>query len=193
MAAEIKASYFAGNIKALSVLGPEKEAEARRRLKTIVDASDALSRAAWVPVAWDVELTHVLHELGGIRGVRDANKRAMLLSLEGPLMGPLASAAVSMFGPSPRTFIRYISKAWQAGARGMGEMTVPTLGDDNAVVVHRHLPAEVRSDSVWLEGWCGVMEGLYAATRYTGSAFLSLVDDDDGGPAARYDLSWRKT
>jgi hypothetical protein len=122
MVAEIKASYFAGNIKALSVLGPENEAEARRRLQKIIDACEGISRVGWVPVTWDVELTHVLHDLGGIRGVREANKYSVQLSLQGPLIGPLANAAISMFGPSPKTLIRYVSKAWQASCRDMGQI-----------------------------------------------------------------------
>lgn len=182
---QIKASYFAGNIQALSVLGP-READARAHLESVLRGLESLSRLDWVPLSWDIEVTRVAEAMGGLAAVRALNKRAMLLSLEGPLIRPIVAGGVGLFGPTPRTFVRMLSHAWSAATRELGSITVANLNDDGGRVDFVGLPPAALSDAIWLEGFCGVIEGIYETTRHRGSATSPRVVDG----VASYDCEW---
>lgn len=187
--AEIKASYFAGNVQALDVLGPAGEREARQRLGRMLQGFDGLSRLDWVPLAWDIELTRVAVEVGGrLEFARLLNKRSLLLSLEGPLIRPFVQTGVALWGPSPRTFLRFIAKAWAAATRALGTIEVLTLDDDGGTVSFVDLPRECLYDALWLEGFCGVVEGICATTRHQGVVPSPHIVDG----RAVYPLRWTR-
>jgi hypothetical protein len=183
---QIKASYFAGSIRGLDAL-QEQESEARKRHARLNKGFDGLSTRDWVPLAWDLECTHVVAELAGMAAVRATNKRAMLLSLEGALVGPFLRTSVAIFGLSPRTFIRTLPRVWAAASKDLGSLEV-LLGEDGGCVAHVGLPPEVRDDPIWLEGFCGILEGILEATQCTGTVASPRVVNGD----ALYDLSWRR-
>lgn len=184
----IKASYFAGNIKALDALGKEGEAAARARLVTVLKGFDGLSRLDWVPLSSDVEMTRVIFEIGGLRGLRAVNKRSSLMAIEGPLVRPFVNAAVALIGPTPKGLLKFLPKAWQASTRGLGTIEMTGLGDGAGTIVFEDLPRQLLGDVPWLEGFCGVIEGIYETTRHTGTAPSPRVQDG----RVYYDVSWKK-
>jgi molybdopterin synthase sulfur carrier subunit len=163
---QIKASYFAGNLAAIGVSGSRAE-EVRARTAHIHDAFGKLSRVDWAPLAWDLELTDVAVDVGGLAAVRALNRHSMLQSVEGPRIRPLISAGVNVFGLNPGTFVRYLPRAWAAATRGLGVIEV-TLGTDRADLVFHGLPAAALAHGPWLDGFCGIIEGVNAATGFCG-------------------------
>lgn len=184
----IKASYFAGNLKGLDVLGADGERAARAKLTAILKGFDGLSRLDWVPLAWDIELTRVALEIGGLPAVRALNKRSMLLSLDGPLVRPFVSTAVSLFGPTPRSLFRFLPRAWAASTKDMGTIELPHLDEHSATLAFVGLPRAALGDAAWLDGFNGLIEGIYETTRHVGTAPAARVVDGQ----ALYDVSWKK-
>lgn len=178
----IKASYFQGNIDALSVLGP-REAEARERLRSIIDGARAASRADWLPMAWDYELTRVAHSLGGRDAVIELNRRSLLAAVEGPFLRPVVQGAFRLFGVSPQAVLKVVRNAWGAGTKDAGVMTATTTDTGGVVTL-----AEVVAESIWYEGLIGVLAGVFEITSHTGTSSLEIEPPS----TARLTCTWSK-
>ncbi len=181
----IKASYFAGSIEALSALGHEAASRIRETMADELRVHQTMSRADYVPLAWDVKMTHAIHDLGGAQAVRLVNRRAFMLSFEAPLLRPIFQAARTLFGFTPKAFMKLGTKGWQVGTRAMGEMVLVALDEQNALVEHRNLPAIVRDDAIWIESGCGLFEGMFEASAYEGRVTCRV----EGGVGV-YDIAW---
>lgn len=180
MGASIKASYFATTIAALDVLGPEKAALARERCSESIELLARVSRADWIPVEHDVVLSQVVFDLGGAQAVRDVNRVGFLSSLEGPLLRPLFNSAVSLFGLSPRSLLKLFQRGWDSGMREGGEMRL-IEGNNGATMLHDKYVAT----DVWREGFAGIIEGIYEATRHTGAVTMTTTRT-----CATYHCTW---
>ena len=178
----IKASYFQGNIDALSVLGAH-EAEARQRLQSIIKATVSASRADWLPMEWDYELTRVVNAIGGRDAVIELSRRSFLAAVEGPLLRPLVQGALRVFGVGPRAVLKLVSNAWGAGTKDAGVMTAVAT-DTGAVVRHTVIVAE----PIWHEAFIGVFAGAFEVTGYVGTTIVTLEPPS----AARFACSWSK-
>lgn len=182
---QIKASYFAGNLAAVDVLGSRAD-EVRARTAHIAAAAAALSRLDWAPLAWDLELTDVAVDVGGLAAVRALNRHSMLQSIEGPLIRPLITAGVNVFGLNPGTFVRYLPRAWAAATRHLGAIEV-VLGVNRADLVFVGLPPAALAHAPWLDGFCGILEGVYAATGFVGE----VAPPRSEGGRVHYAVAWQ--
>lgn len=187
MTPQTRASYFAGKVSALSVLGAREEL-ARSRLDVVLKGLAGLSRVDWIPVAWDIELSQVVAELGGLGAVRAVNAQAMLLSLDRPLIRPFVSVGVSLFGLSPGTLIRLLPRIWAGTTKDLGRIEVPELKDDAGRVAFLGVPPEATADAALLEGICGIFEGILQVSGCVGRVDSPKFIDD----AVCYDLSWHR-
>jgi hypothetical protein len=171
--ASIKASYFATTIAALDVLGPEKAAIARARCSESIELLARVSRADWIPVEHDVVLSQIVFDLGGVQAVRDVNRVGFLQSIEGPMLRPLFNSAVTIFGLTPRALLKLFQRGWDSGMREGGEVRLSTDQPMTATVLHDKYPAS----DVWREGLAGIVEGMYEATRHTGTVTMTTTRD----------------
>lgn len=183
---DIKASYFAGNVAGLAALGPNDEARARQQLSRVIAGFDGLSRLDWVPLRFDLELTRVVHDIGGLRAVRAVNRRSFLQGVEGPLLRPIANAAIALLGLSPRTFLRLLARGWTASTRNLGVIEVKSDSPTAAQLTFRGLPQEALDDALWLEGFCGVEEAIYELIGVRGEA----PSPARVGDLAVYQMTW---
>ncbi len=184
---EIKASYFAGTLASLEVLGPDAVAKARERLPHVFRGFDGLSRLGWVPLQWDLEVSRLVAEIGGLGAVRITNRQALLSAIDGPLLRPFVQTGVSLWGPSPRTFLRFIARVWQASTRDLGSIVVAGLDDHSATLSLVELPPAAL-DGVWLEGFCGLVEGIYETTHHHGQVPSPRVANGQ----AVFELTWSR-
>jgi hypothetical protein len=141
-----------------------------------------VSRADWIPVEHDVVLSTVVFDLGGARAVRDVNRAGFLLSLEGPLLRPLFNSAVTIFGLTPRALLKLFQRGWDSGMREGGEVRLLADTTTTATVVHDKY---VGSD-VWREGLAGIIEGMYEATKHTGTVTMTTTKT-----CATYHCAWK--
>ena len=178
----VKASLFQGNIDALSVLGP-KRAEAERRLAAIIEGTRQASRADWLPMAWDFELTRVVNDVGGRDAVIALNKRSILAASDGPFLRPVVQGAFRLFGVSPRAILKILSSAWASGTKDAGLMSVVAT-DSGAVISHTDIVAEL----IWHETFVGLIAGVYEITGHTGTTTVELEPPS----SARYICTWSK-
>jgi hypothetical protein len=178
----VKASLFRGNIDALTVLGP-MQAEAERRLASIIDGTRQASRADWLPMAWDYELTRVVNDIGGRDAVIALNKRSILAASDGPFLRPVVQGAFRLFGVTPRAILKILSSAWDSGTKDAGVMAVVAT-DTGAVITHSGIAA----DPVWCDGVVGIIEGIYEITGFDGTTTVALEPPS----AARYTCMWSK-
>lgn len=178
----IKASYFQGSIDALSVLG-SGEAEARERLRSIIEGTSTASRADWLPMEWDYELTRVVHVVGGRAAVLELSRRSFLAAVEGPLLRPVLQGALRVFGVSPRAILKVVSNAWGAGTKDAGVMTAVST-DTGATISHTGIVAE----PIWHEAFIGVFDGVFELTGYTGTTVVNLEPPS----TARFMCTWSR-
>ncbi len=186
----IKCSYFAGTLASLSVLGETHQAVARARVASIIKDVQQRLPNDWLPLHYDVELTNVVHELAGDAGVVQVNRAAFVLGLSAPLLKPIATAAVNLFGLSPRGLMRAAAAGWSAGTRHVGAIVVERSSDGEVIIVHRDLPSLVRRDRKWQVGFLGICEGVLEITKTVGKATTQHFDDGD--IAQRVRLTWSR-
>lgn len=182
----IKASHFAAELRALTVLGA-READARARLAPVLEEFAVYSRADWVPLAWDKELHHTLFDLGGVDAVHRLNRVTFLESTGGPLFGPLVGGALAVFGVTPRALMKVVPKGWGVASRNLGTFRVPVNDDGVTVVEHVDVPELVRGDDVWAEGQVGIFHGIY---EFVGHRCLSANLSRPSPTVQRYEFTW---
>jgi hypothetical protein len=182
----IKASHFAAEVKALSVLGA-REDEARRRLAPVLERFASLSRADWVPLARDVELTQTLFDLGGVAAVHQMNRVTFLDSAGGALLGPLFGGALSVFGVTPRAMLRVVAHGWVAGTRNLGAIQVPVNDDGVTILEHVDVPEILHGNNVWAEGQVGLFHGI---CEFVGHRCLHAMLSRPLPTVQRYEFTW---
>lgn len=182
----IKASHFAAEVRALSVLGA-REAEARIRLGPVLERFAALSRADWVPLEWDMELTQTLSDLGGVAAVHEVNRVTFLDSAGGPLLGPLFGGALSVFGVTPRAMLKVVAHGWVAGTRNLGAIKVPVNDDGVTVLDHVDVPDLLHGNVVWAEGQVGLFQGI---CEFVGHRCLAASLSRPSPSVQRYEFTW---
>lgn len=183
---EIKVSYLRGTLQALDALQPFHRRRAEERLARVITALEKHTRLEWAPIEWDIEISRVVVDIAGLAAIRAVNQRSMLLSIEGPLIRPFVTTGVALWGPSPSTFLRFIAKAWTAATRNVGALEVRGRAEGQAVLVFAGSPP-LCHDAAWLESNCGVVEGIYTATRHTGTVSSAVRHGDE----FHYEMRWR--
>jgi hypothetical protein len=182
----IKTSHFAAELKALSVLGL-REAEARARLAPVLDQFAALSRADWVPLAWDIELTQTAFDFGGAAAVHQVNRETFLASAGGPLLGPLFGGALSVFGVTPRAMLKVVAHGWVAGTHDLGAIRIPVNDDGVSALEHVDVPEVLHGNDAWAEGQVGLFQGI---CEFVGHRCLSVALSRPSSNVQRYDFTW---
>ncbi len=187
MGPEMRASYVQDNLGALALLGADVEARVLSAVPDAVTAIRAAARVDWLPLSVDVALTAAVADATGSAGVRDWSKRALLRATEGPLLRPILSAVVSIFGLTPASLLKRAPTAWNQIYRGCGALSVDLEGE-HRVALHVDGAAPLFFDHrEYIEGTCGTFSGVLALCKVDGAVEAAV---DPGARRITYTVTW---
>jgi hypothetical protein len=166
----MRASYLRENVKAVDdVLGRDAAGKIMARVQAATLATiEAASRLAWLPIAFDVELSAAVADVAGVDAVSRINRASFVKAAEGPLLRPILGAAIGILGLTPAAIAKFIPSGWKAATRDCGEIVVEKGGQNEVLVVHEGVPS-VMLDERYMAGFYGTLAGVLDVARKKGS------------------------
>lgn len=123
-------------MKALRASEPAFAQPVLERLGTdFISRADKVSSTEWVPLGVDVALSQALFDVHGDAGSHRMSRDSILLSLEGPLLGPLARTALKMYGRDPTRILGLVPRGHNLVYRDAGFATVRSRSDAQETVI----------------------------------------------------------
>jgi len=145
-----------------------------------VDAIDARSRLAWMPLEEDARFNEVVLNHHSVDGVVRMVKDATLRNFEGKLFGPMVQGAVRLFGRDPGRYLTWMPKGWSNVYRNAGRVVVDNDSERREVNVEFHdLPLAFFTPG-YPEGFIGAFGAFFVITGTDGEFELTRRDVDDG-------------
>lgn len=184
---QIRAGYLKANLSAVSGFGAPVESAVRAALPDIVEAVRRAEHADWLPFELNVRLVRELSKVAGPSGVRDWHRRAVFDAIQGPLLRPLWSAVVKLFGLTPAITLRRAPLGWELVYRDCGLLTVVPVG---ATEMQLRVEGACRAmlDNKELVEWlCG---GLEAAADLGGARGTVHAHIDRDARRVVFDVHW---
>lgn len=166
----IKASHLQANIESIDLLPASVVLEVKRRAAASIATGMALSRSHWAPLELDLDISNIIYDLVGAKGLRALNAEALRRSADGPLLRPIRDAARRILGVRPDAILRFVPQGWGAIFKDVGEaIWLPDADKRGGTVVVNNQPDVALNARAWPEGCAGAIDGLYAAVGATGS------------------------
>ena len=172
----MRASHLKENVASLRKLRPASVEAILARVPETVAAIENAARTEWLDIHHDVALTGAANAVLGLQGVRDFNRDALVVSLQGPLLNTLWRAAIALFGLKPSGLFRWAPQAWPQIYRDVGELSLDAAHHRLQL---KGMPLHVWESHAWLEGTAGAFEAVYALCSAPGG-----VDVERGVPGA---------
>jgi hypothetical protein len=150
---EIRAAQLKEDLAALDELGPERASRVRARLRpeTLTAIGEA-PRHEWSPMELYLELARAIANLLGDDVLRSWAARSVARATEAPLLAPILTAAVDLFGLTPAGLVRRTSVVWSAVFRNCGELRVLTCDRQQVTLELGPLPPSIRSTTLASRG-----------------------------------------
>jgi hypothetical protein len=133
-----------------------------------IETIEKASTSAWLPLELDLELNKAVLKVMDEEGVRDWGRRAMVRGFEGPVLRPIVSASVAVFGLKPGTWLGWAPRLWPSIYRNCGEFTVSESAPNGCTLTYTHVPPVIARSRGYLLGLCGACEGAIQLCKTTG-------------------------
>jgi len=187
---EIRASWTRRVLRMIDALPKRDVVECRSRIRA--DSLSRLENAApleWLPAEIHAQVIEVLRNHVGPERYRQLYTDMTLDGLNRPLFGPLARAAVSMFGRSAVGLERVFPRGWGLVARGCGRIHMTSSAKGRAEMLLEDLPPGLSRTDTYALGFAGAFD---ACGIFAGSTERSCVVDTSelGEGRVRYRLAW---
>lgn len=183
----IRASQVKANLTGLERLGAGAERRVRERMSPeTVEAIELATRVAWLPIELDVELCEAVDREVGRSRLWEWQVEAALESMRGPLLSPLVTGAVRLFGPKPGRLLKFASRAWSQVYRDCGEVELGSASDSAAVLEYRGGPDVVVADAMYLSTIAAGFSSVFLVLELTGDVDVDAADRD----CVRFRFSW---
>jgi hypothetical protein len=170
----MRASYIKDNVAALALLG-DAAARIEARVPDVIATVAAASKLEWMPLQLDIALTAAVFAESGRDGVRAWSRRALLQSLQGPLLKPILDGAVTLFGLSPPALLKRSPLIWKQIYRDCGLLHIEEPERHVVNVVIAGVPTLISDDVGYLEGTAGAFEAVLELTHVKGHVDVVAV------------------
>lgn len=139
-------------------------------------ALGAASRIAWVPIAYDVEVTDALYLEVGPERARAFLRDNLRKSFDLPVLRGLLDTALRLLGRDPERVLRWAPKVWSQLFRDVGSLRFEVSGPGEARLVLSDLANDVLRSIPWLDGTAGAVTAVFDVLRVDGEARLEGPD-----------------
>jgi hypothetical protein len=158
----MKASYMKDDLAAVARLPADVAARIRGACAEAVAAIEGATRADWLPVVVDVELTEAIWREAGETALLEQARLALRAAMDGPLLRPLASVTIRVFGPRPHAALRMVPRAWPMVFRDCGTLDYVVVDDHVGRLVLRDAAGPLLASAPWQRGTGATFDALAA-------------------------------
>lgn len=157
----------------------------------IVEAIDRASGMDWLPVGHDVALTRALFTVLGPSRHATFCTDHVLRSFQGPILRPIAEAAVRLLGRDLASMARWIPKGWWLVFRDCGSwITEPMNGTGEIWLRYAGVPEACLAERAWMKAVGHSMSAVPVLAGFPGR--ITLEQLDPAAREARYVLRWTR-
>ena len=142
----------------------------------------------WLPAEIHAEVIEALRERVGPQRYRELYADMTLDGLNRPLFGPLARAAVGMFGRSAVGLERVFPRGWGLIARGCGRIRMLSAGRGRAVMLLESMPSIFSRTDTYALGFAGAFDACGVFAGSVGTCRVDVSELNEG--RVRYELAW---
>ncbi len=174
----MNAGFCRGGLEATDRADPELGRRVRAAMDpNILDATENASRLAWLPVAYDVEMTRALFTVAGPARAQAVFRDAMVAALQGPLLKSLFAAAAVIFDNTLKDVFAWTPRVWSTIYRDAGTMKVVDMGPTAVDFVLSDLPQVICDNPNYLLGLAANFEAAFVLLKVKGSTTISSKPD----------------
>lgn len=131
----------------------------------------------WLPIELDLILTEAVVDALSPQAARSFFHDLTVADLERPLLKPLVSSSVALYGQDPGGLVRQFPLAWVQLVDSCGEVSVLEHPEGGVLIVFEGLsPALLRRERVWLQAVCASLSALLTVSGKAGAVELTALD-----------------
>lgn len=145
----------------------------------VLEAIETSSRLAWLPVAYDVEMTRALFHVAGPARAQAVFRDAMVAALQGPLLKSLMAAASVIFNNTLKDVFGWTPRVWSTVYRDAGELKVVDRGPTAVDFVLTDVPQVIADNPNYVLGLAANFESAFVLFKVEGRITLH-VDERSG-------------
>jgi hypothetical protein len=177
--AEISRAPPATKDKIMAALGPSFEREIAE-----------LVTATWVPFAVEARMADAVHEALGPAATRAFYRVKTEHSFDIPLLKPIVTSSVRLFGASPNSMLKMLPRTWSSLSRNCGSYEWTDEGvERRGVSIISGFPTRFyRHKEAWLDSTFGGYEAFFTPFRVKGT--VTVQDANFTAGRVRFTLSW---
>jgi hypothetical protein len=165
--------------KILAALGPNFESE----LKDEVTVT-------WVSFAVEAGMADGVFEALGPAGARAFYRAKTEHSFDIPVLKPIVTSCVRLFGASPKSMLKMLPRTWPSLSRNCGSYEFTDEGEERrGISIIKGFPTRFyRRREAWLESLLGGYEAFFAPFRVKGTVTVDAANFTAG--SVRFILTW---
>ncbi len=173
----MRASVIQGNLRDVDRLPTDLAERVRAQLDPGVVADiERAGRLAWLPLEHDIEISAVIARESDPATLFEWARISLNTALEGPLLRPMMTAALRLFGLTPAALFRVFPRGWPAVYRAVAEVDVLAHGPRCAEVVLRDVTEVLFDHEHYLQSMAGSFAAVFDVCRTPGSVTLEILD-----------------
>lgn len=181
----IRVRHMQENLAALDRL---EEARVEAVLDSLGDTVALIRGSAsssWMPVEVDVEVTEAVGAICGEDAVHRWSRRALELSLGGPLLRGIVQGALRMVGRDPRRIVKFVPRGIAGVYRNCGSWSSAETGDGFVDLHWSRVPKVVFDSPMSRHGFAGAFVAVLDVADVEGT-----VEVSEGDGALTFSVRW---
>jgi hypothetical protein len=99
---------------------------------------------------------------------------------------PFIAGAVSLFGPSPGGFVKWVPRTWGTVLRNAGNVEARDVSAHEARLVHTNLARVLTQSTSWLPGHRAYFDGIFDVAKTPGAVLVEQWEPDLGKLVLRF-------
>jgi hypothetical protein len=183
-APEVRALLVQNNLLALDRLGPVRRDRVVARWGAL-DEVTSVSRLAWLPVHFDVDLAVALDAEIGTNAVRQWAREGLERTMEAPMLRALVDGALRLFASSPGGAYRWVCRGWTVLFRHCGTLEIASSDARSCTLVIKDPAREIRVRP-YLQGMASSLSLPLQLFQAEGTVLLEEQSDE-----IRFFVHWR--
>jgi len=169
---KMRASMVKENLRLLLLLGTETERQIREDLsKELVETIENAGRFDWLPIEVDIELNEIIWKHLGDEGTYKYYHDSVFKTSEDPLMKPIISGAINLFGLTPHSIIRFYPRLWTRMYKDCGQLSIKKEGPTIAHIIVSEIPRQIIESRGYIVGLEGAFSTSFTLCRVKGKVF----------------------
>lgn len=159
--------------------------------QSAIDDVRAASSLEWLPAELHGTVADAMIEVAGRSDARALWADVLLDAFGNPVLSPIVSGALRIYGKTPASVMRMTPRAWPLFFRDCGRSWMEPPGEDRATMSFAELPRAIVESTGILDSFLGNCDAALRFTGFSGSAVASY--DQIAAACFSIDVQWQSS